>query len=49
MEDLSVEDLKQLLHFYMQKSSDLEFKNLQLQIQINKNNTINQAASLDHL
>lgn len=36
MEDLSVEELKQLINFYKQKASDLEFNLLQSQIRLNK-------------
>ena len=36
MEDLGVEDLKQLINFYKQRSSDLEFSLLQSQIKLNK-------------
>lgn len=36
MEDLNNEEIKQLLNFYRQKSSDLEFQVLQSQIKINK-------------
>ena len=43
MEDIEVEELKQLLTFYRQKSSDLEFQLLQSQLKINKL-IINQAA-----
>ena len=36
MEDLGVEELKQLINFYRQRSSDLEFNVLQLQMKLNK-------------
>jgi hypothetical protein len=36
VEDLNNEEIKQLLNFYRQKSSDLEFQVLQSQIKINK-------------
>jgi len=36
VEDLSVEELKQLINFYKQKASDLEFNLLQSQIRLNK-------------
>ena len=36
MEDLGVEELKQLINFYKQRSSDLEFSLLQSQIKLNK-------------
>jgi len=36
MEDLGVEELKQLVNFYRQKSSDLEFQLLQVQLKLNK-------------
>ena len=36
MEDLTVDEIKQLVNFYKQKSSDLEFQVLQLQIKLNK-------------
>ncbi len=36
MEDLSLDEVKQLLNFYKQKSSELEFQVLQMQIKINK-------------
>lgn len=36
MENLNSEELKQLVSFYRQKSSDLEFQVLQLQIKNNK-------------
>ena len=36
MEDLNNEEIKQLLNFYRQKSSELEFQVLQSQIKINK-------------
>lgn len=36
MEDLGIEDIKQLVNFYKQKSTDLEFQVLQLQLKLNK-------------
>lgn len=42
MEDLGVEDLKQLLNFYKQRSSDLEFTLLQTQLKLNKINSVKQ-------
>jgi len=36
MDDLGVEELKQLVNFYKQRSSDLEFSLLQSQIKLNK-------------
>lgn len=36
MEELGVEELKQLINFYKQRSSDLEFSLLQSQIKLNK-------------
>ncbi len=36
MEDLTVEELKQLLTFYKQRLSDIEFTLLQTQIKLNK-------------
>lgn len=36
MEDLGVEELKQLTTFYRQKASDMEFQLLQLQLKFNK-------------
>jgi len=36
MEDLDKKDLEVLLSFYRQKSSDLEWQNLILQIKLNK-------------
>ena len=36
VEDLGVEELKQLINFYRQRSSDLEFNVLQLQMKLNK-------------
>jgi hypothetical protein len=45
MEDLSIEDYKQLLNFYKQKVSDLELSNLTWQIRYNK--TISQQTIAD--
>ena len=36
MEDLSIDEVKQLVNFYKQKSSDLEFQLLQTQLKFNK-------------
>ena len=36
MEDLGIDELRQLLNFYKQKSTDLEFQLLQAQLKINK-------------
>jgi hypothetical protein len=36
MEDLNIDEVRQLLNFYKQKSSDLELQVLQSQIKINK-------------
>jgi hypothetical protein len=36
MEDLSLEEIKQLVIFYKQKNADLEFNLLQLQIKLNR-------------
>jgi len=36
MEDLNIEELKQLLSFYKQRVSDVEFSMLQTQLKLNK-------------
>ncbi len=36
MEDLNIEEIKQIVNFYKQKASDLEFSNLQWQLKYNK-------------
>jgi hypothetical protein len=36
MEDLTIDELRQLLTFYKQRASDLEFTLLQTQIKLNK-------------
>lgn len=36
MEDLGIEELKQLVNFYRQKASDSEFQLLQSQLRFNK-------------
>ena len=36
MEELGIEEIKQLVNFYRQKASDLEFQLLQTQIKLNK-------------
>jgi hypothetical protein len=36
MDDLNIEELKQLVTFYKQRSSDLEFSLLQTQLKLNR-------------
>jgi len=36
MQDLNIEELKQLLSFYRQRSSEFEFENLQWQLKYNR-------------
>lgn len=36
MEDLTIDEMKQMLNFYKQKASDLEFQLLQSQLRINR-------------
>jgi len=36
VEDLNLDEIKQLVIFYKQKSSDLEFNLLQMQIKLNR-------------
>jgi hypothetical protein len=36
MEDLTIDELKQLVTFYKQKASDVEFTLLQTQLKLNK-------------
>jgi hypothetical protein len=36
MEDLGIEELKQLIHFYKQRTNELEYVNLQWQLRYNK-------------
>jgi len=36
MEELGIDEVKQLVNFYRQKASDLEFQLLQTQIKLNK-------------
>ena len=36
MEDLTVEEIKQLVTFYKQKSTDMEFNLLQSQLKLNR-------------
>jgi len=36
MEDLTVEEIKQLVTFYKQKSTDMEFNLLQAQLKLNR-------------
>jgi hypothetical protein len=43
VEELGNDELKQLVNFYRQKASDLEFQVLQLQLKLNKL-VLNQAA-----
>jgi hypothetical protein len=43
VEDLGIDEVKQLVNFYRQKASDLEFQVLQLQLKLNKL-VLNQAA-----
>lgn len=38
MDDLNIDEIKQLVNFYKQRSSDLELQVLQLQLRINKLN-----------
>ena len=40
MEDLTIEEIKQLVIFYKQKSSDLEFNLLQMQIKLNRTTSV---------
>jgi hypothetical protein len=44
MEDLTLEEIKQLVIFYKQKSTDLEFNLLQLQIKLNRINILKDVA-----
>jgi hypothetical protein len=44
MEDLTTEELKQLLIFYKQKSNDLEFEVLKLQL---KNTRVTETVQVD--
>lgn len=46
MDDLDKEDLKVLLSFYRQKSNDLEWQNLTLQVKLNKELANNNKESL---
>jgi hypothetical protein len=36
VEDLNIDDVKQLLNFYRQRTNELEFSNLQWQLRYNK-------------
>jgi hypothetical protein len=36
MDDLTIDDVKQIVNFYRQRASDLEFSNLQWQLKYNK-------------
>lgn len=36
MEDLNIDELKQLVNFYKQRSADFEFQVLQLQLKLNR-------------
>jgi len=40
VEDLTIEEVKQLVVFYKQKSSDLEFNLLQMQIKLNRTTSV---------
>jgi hypothetical protein len=42
MEDLNIEEIKQLVLFYKQKSSDLEFNLLQMQIKLNRTESLSE-------
>ena len=42
MEDLNIEEIKQLVLFYKQKSSDLEFNLLQMQIKLNRTENLSE-------
>jgi hypothetical protein len=44
MEDLNIEELKQLVLFYKQRASDVEFSMLQTQIKLNKYLSVNDTA-----
>lgn len=44
MEDLNLDEIKQLVIFYKQKSSDLEFNILQMQIKLNRITALYDAA-----
>jgi hypothetical protein len=46
MEDLTLEEIKQLVIFYKQKSTDLEFNLLQLQIKLNRISILENVANL---
>jgi hypothetical protein len=46
VEDLSIEEIKQLVIFYKQKSADLEFNLLQLQIKLNRINALQDTVEL---
>ncbi len=46
MEDLNLEEIKQLVIFYKQKSADLEFNLLQLQIKLNRITTLQDTVEL---
>ena len=41
MEDLNIEELKQLVSFYKQRASDIEFSMLQTQIKLNRYLSVN--------
>jgi hypothetical protein len=47
MEDLNIEELKQLVLFYKQRASDIEFSMLQAQIKLNRYLSVN--ASTDQV
>ena len=40
MEDLTIEEVKQLVVFYKQKLSDVELESLKLQLEVNKLNSM---------
>jgi len=44
VEDLNLDEIKQLVIFYKQKSSDLEFNILQMQIKLNRITALYDAA-----
>ena len=47
MEDLNIEELRQLVSFYKQRASDVEFTLLQTQIKLNRYLSVN--ASTDQV
>ena len=44
MEDLNIEELKQLVLFYKQRASDAEFSTLQTQIKLNRYSSVKDTA-----